>query len=565
MIYLIIFFIIFVISLFLAVDLRTAFQTLKLNPLQNQILKRAGIISPNDKKFKALLRSALDYCYHAEYFFKNPSKPRQSLILEDWQREELKYCQFGEGYDKNGMAIRKDLAINSPRGFGKSVFSTIVAVEFALHIPYIKIALFSTSQDQANDLMDKVKFFITHSIFAFMINKKINSKTHLGLINGSEIKAFPQSEVTIRGYHPQIKIIDEKARIKREILESAIRPMGRKDLLFEIGISTPFGMNNNHYEETAGKHAKYYHTKILKPTDVSWVDDEKLKEQIQKMGERYAKQELLAEFLEDGKSIFKLAWIEMMLHVGNKAKGIEPLTMKEEGELGNVYILGTDFGKHRDYTGICIIHVERTGRIVIDLLERHRGVSYNVAIERIRILCNKFNVKLIVPDGTGVGIAIMEQLEANVKVPIYQTKLKKKDKQGLDQYRLGFIFTNTSKLNLVDELVKIMMNNKIKCPHHHNIEEERNPLHIFKVLENEMVAFTFVRTAAGNIVFGHPEDGHSHDDTLISVMLAVWGIRYLKVNQTALGGAPNQRNTTQNKSRMPQNRSQSFFGGGKRR
>ncbi len=547
-----IFFIILCISVFLAVDLRTAFNTIKLNPLQNQILRRAGISSPSDKRFKAIIRSALDYVYHAEYFFKNPSNPNLPLILEDWQKTELKYCQMGEGYDKFGMAIRKNLAINSPRGFGKSVFSTVVALEFALHIPNIKIALFSTSQDQANDLMEKVKFFLTHSIFSFMINKKINSKTHLGLINGSEIKAFPQSEVTIRGYHPQIKIIDEKSRIKQEILESAIRPMGRKDLLFEIGISTPFGMNNNHYRDCMNP--VDFHIRILKPTDVSWVDEAKLAREVRIMGDRYARQELMAEFIEDSDTVFKLRWIELMMDI---ISGLKPT---EIGDSSKSYILGTDFGKHRDYSAICLLHVEKTGRIVIDWLERHKGVTYKVIIARIKHLCDEFNVKLIVPDGTGVGIAIMEELEEQVRIPIYTTKIKKKDKNGEDQHRLGLIFTNTSKLNMVDELVKAMMNNKIKCPNHDNIEDLRNPLHIFKVLENEMIRFGYTRTAMGNIVFGHPEDNKSHDDTLIAVMLAVWGIRYAKAHQIVLGGSPSARNVSNRR-----NVTNRYFGGQKRR
>lgn len=503
--------------------------------MQNRLLHEAGLKSISDPQFFSLIRASLDFVYHAETFFPDPNNPNLPLRLEPWQRDRIQYCQYGEGFDPvTGIAVRKPLAINSPRGFGKSTFSSVVADEFAIHFPYTKIALFSTSQEQANDLMDKVRYNIKHSIYSFMINKKNDSKTELGLSNGSLIKAFPQSEVTIRGFHPHIKIIDEKARIKREIIESAIRPMGRKVCWLEIGISTPFGRSNNHYEDCANPTS--FSVSILKPTDVSWVDDAKLKRESAIMGDRIARQELYGEFIEDSSTIFKPLWIETMLTISLKPK--------LRGESGKWYIMGTDFGKHRDYFAITILHMEANGDAHIDLQERYLHLDYNTGIDRIRELCNLFDIKLVVPDGTGVGIAILEQLERKLNIPIYTTKLKKKDPSGKELIRLGFIFNNTSKLNLVDETVKLMMNSHLKSPHHHNTTDPRNERYIFKVLENEMIDFTYTRTTAGNIVFGHPEDTKSHDDTLISLMLAVWGLRYGKHGKIIMGGDAGYRTSS---------------------
>ena len=190
---------------------------------QQQLLWDAGLDEFGFDIY-SIVRSSVDYVYHAEHYFKDPNDPNLPLRLEPWQIEEMRYCQFGEAYDsikKNGLtnaqvmnlftpdkgdSIKKPLAINSPRGFGKSIFSSVVACEFALHFPYTKIAMFSTSQEQSNDLMEKVRYFVKNSVFSYMINKSNESEFRLS--NGSQIKAFPQSEVTIRGYHPHIKIID---------------------------------------------------------------------------------------------------------------------------------------------------------------------------------------------------------------------------------------------------------------------------------------------------------------------------------------------------------------------
>lgn len=423
------------------------------------------------------------------------------------------------------------MAINSPRGFGKSVFSAVTSDEFAIHFPYTKIALFSTSQDQANDLMDKVRYLLKHSIFAYMVDKKHDSKTEMWLSNGSQIKAFPQSEVTIRGYHPHIKIIDEKARMKREILESAIRPMGRKVCWLEIGISTPFGMNNNHYEDCSNP--QVFKVMLLKPTDVSWVDQKKLAQEVQMMGDRIARQELYAEFLEDADTVFKPLWIEHMLHL--------QLQQQPNGFPSHHYMLGIDWGKQRDYTAFCILHKEPNGTLIIDRLERYLQIDYQLAIDKAYDLANRFNISLVVPDGTGVGVSVMEQLVRKMHSPIYRSKIKKKDKSGKDIFRDGFVFTNVSKLNLVDETVRQMMNSNIKCPHHFNTSDPMNERYIYKVLENEMIQFTYSRTSSGNVIFGHPEDNKSHDDVLTAVMLAVWGYKFDTGAGIKMGGAPTYR------------------------
>lgn len=493
------------------------FNTFKANVIQHRILKDAGINGPNDPRFRQVLKASLDFTYHAELYFPDPSKPDLPLRLEPWQKSELRYAQYGDYFNSLGQAVRKPIAINSPRGFGKSIYSAITADEFALHFPNTKIALFSTSQDQANDIMTKVKYFINKSMFAFMMDKNINSKMHIGLINGSEIKAFPQSEVTIRGYHPHIKIIDEKSRIKRIILEEAIRPMGRKDCWLEIGISTPFGMNNNHYEDCTNP--DIFHIRLLNPTDVSWVDQEKLDLESKMMGERAAKQELYAQFLSDEDTVFNPTLIELMLD-----NDLKPTTIPYP--LNN-YVVGIDFGKHTDYTATTIIHKEKNGQIKIDWIERHRRRDYIREIQRLSELCDLFDAKFVIPDGTGVGIAVMEQLVRKINTPIYRSRLKKKDEYGKEQFRDGFIFSNTSKLNLVDELLNYMEHSQIKCPNHFNATNSADDRYIFKVLENEMLGFTYKRTAFGNIIFGN-EDSKTHDDVVISVMLAVWGLRFMK-------------------------------------
>ena len=135
----------------------------------------------------------------------------------------------------------------------------------------------------------------------------------------------------------------------------------------------------------------------------------------------------------------------------------------------------------------------------------------------------------------------MEDLIQQIRVPIYRTKLKLKDDHGKDVYRIGFIFTNISKLNIVDETMVAMRNSQLKSPHHFNTTDPNNERFIYKVLENEMLQFRYERTQAGNIIFSAPDDGKSHDDTLCALLLAIWGLRFGFVAPPAVGGAKGYR------------------------
>lgn len=526
-----------------------------------KVLNEAGLEEYNYDLY-SMMRASIDFVYHAEYYFKDPNDPTQPLILEPWQKHEIRYAQFGEPYQlyyekylrpmelgyvpklynydpdimdsfrDDGRTRRKNIAINAPRGFGKSIFSAVTADEFALHFPYTIIALFSTSKDQAMDLMERVKYFIKTSIFNYLIDPKNNSKTEFSLLNGSRIKAFPQSEVTIRGFQPHIKIIDEKARIKQDILESAIRGMGRKTCFLEIGISTPFGMANNHYKDCMNP--EVFHVHLLKPTEVRWIDDERLDSDKNIMSDRVYRQESLGEFLADADTVFSPLLLQKMFH--------PKLKIQETGKEDRWYVLGTDFGKHRDFSSIVIAHINSKGFIIIDRIEKYNKTNYLLIVDRIVQLCMDFNVKLIVPDGNGVGISIMENLiqklfEQGLHTPIYKSMIKKtKDKKKRkiteegtrtgEEIRYGFIFTNISKLNITDETLRILMNNRLKCPDHGNTKDEENPYFIFKELEDEMLGYSYTYTPSGNIIHGH-QDGR-HDDILMGLLLAVWGFRFLR-------------------------------------
>jgi hypothetical protein len=542
------------------IKLEQQFSNFESNPIQTRILTEAGISSPEDPRFRDMIRASVDFCYHAELYLPDPGKPHKPLHLEKWQYEELKYAQYGEAYiakkayseglikkflphqyfDKKGKPVRKKVAINSPRGFGKSVYSTIVPIEFCTHYPDTLVALFSTSQDQADDLMNKIKHFLNNSILAFMIDKKNNSKSEIGLINGCRIKAFPQSEKTIRGFHPHIKIIDEKARIEQVILESAIRPMGRKSCWLEIGISTPFGRNNNHYKDCHD--TKNFHIRLLNATEVSWVDLEKLAEEMAVMGERIAQQELFGEFLEDATAVFKPSHVARMYDykIDPNTKEVIYLAPKEHGEPGVRYYMGADFGKNHDYSAFCIVHERHDGKIIIDHLERHTNMDYTEVVAKIYDLTRLFNVVLLVPDGKGVGIAVVDMIRKSVKVPIYTSKPKKKpDQRGKKpEDKFGFILSNNTKLNLVTLAESVVETGYLKSPYHFNVDEknENNPLHIYKVLENEMLNFEFVTSPNGNVIFSGKKGGKKHDDTLIAVMFAIWGVKYKKAQQYALAG-----------------------------
>jgi hypothetical protein len=203
------------------------------------------------------------------------------------------------------------------------------------------------------------------------------------------------------------------------------------------------------------------------------------------MPDRHFRQEILAEFLSDEGAVFR----GVRECVGSFSK--EPTV-----------VIGVDLARKADYT----VLVGLDARMRVTFLDRFGNVPWPLQKERIAARGREGGRRpLLVVDATGVGDPVAQDLQrAGLRVR-------------------PFVFTPASKAMLVDSLVLAIEQRQVTLPD--------DP-----VLLNELEAFEFEETKAGNIRYSAP-DG-LHDDVVMALGLAVLGGRRAGDTGVSVGPLP---------------------------
>ena len=292
-----------------------------------------------------------------------------------------------------------------------------------------------------------------------------------------ELKGADKSD-SLRGIGLKGIILDEAARIKEAAWREVVRPMLADNKGWAIFISTPKGHNWFYDLYLAGlnedtKEWKSWHH----PTRINkYIAESEIEQSRKDMSRRLFQQEFEAEFLDDETSVFK--------GIRKCAIGVEKLPIA-----GRFYVIGVDLAKTVDFTVLTVIDA-LTREVVA--FQRFQDVSWPEQKGKIQYLANLYNRALVWMDATGVGDPIYDDLViSNVSVE-------------------GYKFTNESKHKLVEQLAIAIEQRLITFP---NID----------VLTKELFEYEYNITPKGRIEYSAPEG--KHDDCVISLGLAVWGIK----------------------------------------
>jgi len=195
----------------------------------------------------------------------------------------------------------------------------------------------------------------------------------------------------------------------------------------------------------------------------------------QTMPDRVFRQEILAEFVEDGGGVFR----------GVRAcVTTEPYSMPEHGQ----YIIGADWGRSQDYTVFTVIDA-LTGRVVA--VDRSNLVDYTVQRNRLRALWERWGQGAIIAESNSMGQPIIEQLA----------------REGL-RVR-PFATTNATKAAIIEALSLAFERRQITIPDN-------------AVLISELEAYESQILPSGLTRYSAP-DG-MHDDCVMSLALAWSGM-----------------------------------------
>ena len=185
------------------------------------------------------------------------------------------------------------------------------------------------------------------------------------------------------------------------------------------------------------------------------------------------------------------------------------------------YVMGADYAKSVDYTFFTILNVEMKRFDYIERLENENRASWYYQKQKTLALSSKYNNALIVPDSTGVGDPIVEDLQRKGGNVYYEETESGKTTSGVK-------FTGISKENLIEKLKVAMEVQAFQIPY---AEYRANPRTFSEILYKELKIFEATKLVSGKIRYAAPtgkdEQGLDlyHDDGVISLALAIWGAR----------------------------------------
>ncbi len=332
--------------------------------------------------------------------------------------------------------------------------------------------------EQTNAFWDKCKRYLREPIEAGYIYKN-ESERILELSTGGRIHTNTACTAdTVRGAYADPLILDEYSIMDPSTWTEVGAPMLLDNNGDAIFVFTPkrrnhaFQMFVKASDDATSRWDAWHFTSHDNPH----LSKAALAEITQDMTESAYKQEILAEFLDSEGQVFR--------NVASCCKG----ALAKPEPAGGEYIIGVDLARLQDFTVLTVMG--RLGRNVV-AWDRFNQLDWQVQVARITHLAHEYYDAMIWVDSTGVGDPIYEQLrKAGLRVT-------------------PFSFTHTSKEALVNALQIAIEQNAITWPAE------------LQTLTNEMLAFEYVQTPAGNVRYGAPEG--MHDDAVISLALGNWG------------------------------------------
>jgi len=291
------------------------------------------------------------------------------------------------------------------------------------------------------------------------------------------------NENSLRGVGLRGVVLDECSTMKKNVWPEIIRPMLADSQGWAIFISTPKGKNWLYDLYMLALNGEKNWQSWHYPTSInSYIPQEEIDQMKKDMSERLFRQEVLAEFLEDEAGVFQ----------GIRSCIVGAL---QPPIIGRFYVMGVDLAKTEDFS-VLVVMDALTREVVA--FERFSEIQWTEQKLRIQRLAHQYNNALVVIDATGIGDPIVEDLQ-NANISLYYEGDKP-----------GYKFTNDSKMRLIEQLALSIEQRLITFP---NIE----------VLVEELRQFTYQINSGGKIIYSAPEG--KHDDCVIALALANWGIR----------------------------------------
>lgn len=438
--------------------------------------------------------------------------PTQRLWLEDESRVKIAACG---------------------RRWGKTEAAAVDAATFAIAVPGSVQMIISPTYDQSRLIFSSVERMILDQPLTRR-EAKVTKTPYPKLIIGRSVimaRTADEDGRNLRGHSADRVIVDEAAYVKDAVVDEVIGPMlaDRDGQL--VMISTPFGKNHFYRafvngaagsigenvpnvgntmaggrkpERSApvktGSEAKSrmeqgmdevpspapgrYSSYRFPSWDNPHISHEYIEFQRNILTPRQFAVEYEAEFLDDQTSVFPWDIIRSAVELGKLG------TVSDEPWI----VAGVDWARYSDFTAVVAVDAGASPFRVVDM-DRFNRLSWEAQIERAAAFMERCRVNSVLTDQTSIGDPLLEQLR------------KRLWEGGAGIAIDGFTFTNSSKREIIDNLVIRLTNHELAIP---------DDQHLIR----ELQYFEYELTAAGNVRM-NARSGYT-DDIVAALALALW-------------------------------------------
>ena len=381
-----------------------------------------------------------------------------------------------------------DLTIAAGRGFGKTSVAAYITLKKLL-------------ADDKSILVVAPTYDLTKRVLQYI--EKWIGLAFPGLLPGIIYKPYPliktpwnttlegksaENAKGMLGKRYDLTVVDEAAKIKKDVWETYIFPTTQITGGRIIKISTPFGLNWFHQSWIRDKeHGGAFKFRSIDNPYFPKEDWEKAKNTLP---EQVFQQEYEARFLSNAASVFR--GVDEI--VAPTLRDVEP---------GHRYVMGLDLGRHRDFTVITIID-RFEFPFPVRALIRFREIDFTFQKKKIITWAQRYNNAKIIIDARSMGDPIAEDLR----------------RAGLIVQNFSFPGgKSTEKKDLIEKLALYIEQKKLRIPKN-------------DILIDELKAYAYEIMPSGRITYSAPQG--LHDDCVISLALAVWGLGQGKKQMTAI-------------------------------
>lgn len=358
--------------------------------------------------------------------------------------------------------------INCGRRWGKNILLQDLAVEGALR--YSKPV--GWGAPVYKQMMDD--FRSLDNLLAPVITGRSKTEMRFDVIGGGSIEFHSLDKPdNIRGKRYARFIVNEAAFVPDllDIRNYVITPTLIDFLGDDYYSGTPKGMNGffNLYNQTGTDWQSFHMTSYANPH----IPASELDELKNTMHERAFRQEIMAEFIEDGAGVFR--------NVTRCASG-----KIQEPQAGRQYVIGVDWGRTYDATVFCVIDIVDKRQVFIDRMTDTDFASQRM---RLKVLSDRYNRASCLVETNSIGQPQLEELQ-RMNMPVS-----------------GFQTTNTSKGEIISAL---------------QLAFEQQTITVLDdtIQTGELMAFSSERLPSGLLKYSSPEG--MHDDTVMALALAWW-------------------------------------------